>query len=147
VDLAPVTVTVHEWQILDREGSTWRVTISCDSGTYVRALARDLGRLAGSLAHLSQLRRLSAGPFTVNEAVDLRTLELNPQSRPALEAVPQLPRQELGLESLRDVRHGRAVPATVEGERGALVAPDGTLAAIAQRREGNWQPTVVLAHD
>lgn len=72
--LAPVAVRVHQWQC-----DAWRpagdgpleevdVTVTCDGGTYVRALARDVGRAADSAAHVTALRRVRAGPFDVGEA-------------------------------------------------------------------------------
>ncbi len=71
LDLAPVAVRVDSWRF-DRwrpaEGSAIEevdVTVTCEGGTYIRALARDLGRLVDSAAHLISLRRLRAGPFDI----------------------------------------------------------------------------------
>ena len=57
-----------------RDGDTLRATIACGGGTYIRALARDLGRLTGSAAHLAALRRVRSGPFHVADAVPLDAL-------------------------------------------------------------------------
>lgn len=78
VVLAPASVTVHEWQIVSLTNDELCVSISCGSGTYVRALARDLGRVCQSAAHLTSLRRTCSGEFDVLDAAtidDLRSAE------------------------------------------------------------------------
>jgi tRNA pseudouridine55 synthase len=76
VEQKPVSVTVTNWDIHEIAGGSVRATITCSGGTYIRALARDLGRLTGSAAHLSELRRLAIGPFTVEEAMSLDVLKV-----------------------------------------------------------------------
>ncbi|HEY8311905.1 MAG TPA: tRNA pseudouridine(55) synthase TruB [Gemmatimonadaceae bacterium] len=79
VVLAPTSVTVHEWMVNSFAGSELNVSITCGGGTYVRALARDLGRACESAAHLTALRRTRSGEFTVAEAAsmdDLRSATL-----------------------------------------------------------------------
>jgi tRNA pseudouridine55 synthase len=66
--LAPVRVRVDGWEVREIAGDLAEVTVTCSTGTYVRALARDLGRHAGSAAHLAALRRCSVGDFRVDEA-------------------------------------------------------------------------------
>jgi len=72
--LSPVRVVVHEWIVRDERLDEIDVTIACGAGTYVRALARDLGRSIGSAAHLASLRRTRCGPFDVSEAASLEEL-------------------------------------------------------------------------
>jgi tRNA pseudouridine55 synthase len=76
--LAAVDVVVHEWKIHDLTPDTLRAVITCSGGTYVRALARDLGRQANSAAHLASLRRTQVGNFSVADAVTLETLAAGP---------------------------------------------------------------------
>jgi tRNA pseudouridine55 synthase len=76
--LAPVSVNVEEWNLGDFDGRDLDVTIVCGGGTYIRALARDLGRETGSAAHLASLRRISAGPFDVRDATTLDALAESP---------------------------------------------------------------------
>jgi tRNA pseudouridine55 synthase len=78
IALEPVNVRVDEWKLGDYDGRDLRATIVCGTGTYVRALARDLGRAAGSAAHLAELRRISAGPFDVSDATTLQSLAESP---------------------------------------------------------------------
>src|SRR5512141_198694 len=74
IDLKPVEVDVHEWLVdAEREGEI-DVTVTCGTGTYIRALARDLGRAAGSAAHLASLRRIRSGEFDVRDAATLETI-------------------------------------------------------------------------
>src|SRR3954468_15500644 len=72
VELKARRVTVSELTLLARRGDELDVRVSCSSGTYVRALARDLGEALGVGAHLTALRRTRVGPFS---DVDARTLE------------------------------------------------------------------------
>ena len=61
LELEPVRVNVHEWTVLARSANELTARITCGGGTYIRALARDLGRLTGSAAHLATLRRTRNG--------------------------------------------------------------------------------------
>jgi tRNA pseudouridine55 synthase len=78
LDLSPVEVTVHSWEIRELANDSFQATITCSGGTYIRALARDLGRLTSSAAHLSVLRRTRIGEFDVGDATALERLATNP---------------------------------------------------------------------
>ncbi len=142
-ELRPVRVRVERWDVLSQTAASLRARIRCLSGTYVRALARDLGRLTNSAAHCAELRRLRCGAFSVVDAVtpDGATLM---HVRPALAAVAGLPTQELDDAVALGIAHGRAAIATVEGDRAALVK-EGELLAIAERAGDQWLPRVVLS--
>jgi tRNA pseudouridine55 synthase len=145
--LAPVAVTVHGWQIRALSSERLEATVTCASGTYVRALARDLGRLSGSAAHVEALRRTSSGPFTVAGAPALDELRAGTVvPRPAIDAVSHLPVVGLTAADVIDVRHGRAIRAAdgATSASAALVDPNGDLVAVAERSDGGWQPRVVL---
>jgi tRNA pseudouridine55 synthase len=75
LDLPAVDVTVHSWKIGDLAPEFLQATITCSGGTYIRALARDLGRLTSSAAHLAALRRTRVGSFDVSDAKTLEHLE------------------------------------------------------------------------
>lgn len=154
VTLAPARVRVDSWNVL-----AWRdahenvpaeldVRIVCGPGTYIRALARDLGRAVGSAAHLSALRRTRSGAFDVADAITLETLRDGAtELRPARDAVPEFTSQALDAADLRRVFAGIAVDAAAPGERAALTdASTGRLVAVAVRAGDRWQPRVVL-HD
>jgi tRNA pseudouridine55 synthase len=145
--LTPVRVTVHAW-----EWRAWReqeldATITCSGGTYIRALARDLGRATDSAAHLSALRRTGAGAFRVRDAVTLDQLKGGAAAVcPPRDAVATLPAVVLSEADGARVAHGMAVPVAAHGEsmRAALVDAEGALVAIAEREGAEWRPRVVL---
>ena len=149
LELAPASVVVHEWTVHELTADRLRATIRCGGGTYIRALARDLGRLVGSAAHLSELRRLAAGPFHVRDAVPAAALDpaAPPPLRSPLDGLSTLVRRELDAVELARVRHGGAASAAEDASgatTAALLAPDGHLVAIAERSADRWQPRVVL---
>ncbi|MCL6091539.1 MAG: tRNA pseudouridine(55) synthase TruB [Actinobacteria bacterium] len=100
-------------------GPVLSVDVECSSGTYVRSLAAELGGLLGGGAHLRNLRRLDVGPFSVDAAVDLGTLEASPPEArlqyvlaPA-EALPGMARAVVGSELAVEVAHGKVLPVEV----------------------------------
>jgi tRNA pseudouridine55 synthase len=147
LDLAPAAVIVFGWHDVVRDGvETLRARIACGGGTYIRALARDLGRLTGSAAHLSALRRVRSGPFHVADAVSLDELKSGKASlRPALDALPTIPHVVLDGDDAERVLRGIAVPRAEDAARAALVdGRSGALVALAEADAGRWQPRVVM---
>lgn len=149
--LEPVPIRVDAWDVLSLNEEQDRVAscvvrVTCSGGTYVRALARELGRESGSAAHLTSLRRLSSGPFRVEDAETYDTLRgPSLRLRPALDALPHLPRQSLSSEEVALIVRGVDIPATVEGDRAALANDEnGVLVALGERRGDRWQPRVVM---
>lgn len=144
--LAPASVVVHEWIVRRRAPSTLGVTITCGGGTYIRALARDLGRIAGSAAHLSALRRTRSGVFEVEHAVAAESLRDSepPALMPLHSAVAHLSTKRLDDVELRRVQHGNALDAPGEANLVALLDADGELVALAQREGGLLWPRVVM---
>ena len=124
---------------------TFRATVS--AGTYLRAIARDLGDRLGVGAHLSVLRREAIGGLRVEDAV---SLDLVDRSRllPAAAVLRHLPVVKLDPEAKAAVVHGRPViDSGAAGPRGsgAVVLLDGTeVLAVAQAHDGWLKPTVVL---
>ncbi|HMI49600.1 MAG TPA: tRNA pseudouridine(55) synthase TruB, partial [Gemmatimonadaceae bacterium] len=88
LDLAAVNVTVHSWELGKITDEALTAVITCSSGTYIRALARDLGRLTFSAAHLESLRRTRAGAFDVRDAAMLDSLADSPARVRPLRVVP-----------------------------------------------------------
>jgi tRNA pseudouridine55 synthase len=78
VELSARTVTVERLAIASWEPPALRLLVVCSTGTYVRSLARDIGRAVGSAAHLGGLRRLAVGALTVDDALDVETLRGGP---------------------------------------------------------------------
>lgn len=155
-------VTVHRFEVLDvRPGeddgtavADVDVSVTCSSGTYVRALARDLGADLGVGGHLTALRRTRVGPYGLDRAVaeDLGAIEdLRPGILPVADAArAAFPARELADAEAVALSHGRRLRAA--GEAGtadrpvAAFAPDGTLVALLVDEPGGSQrPVLVLA--
>jgi tRNA pseudouridine55 synthase len=76
VELSPRPVEIHELTLVEQPDTSRSVfEAECGKGTYVRALARDMGRLLGCYGHISALRRTLVGPFTENDMIPLEQLE------------------------------------------------------------------------
>jgi tRNA pseudouridine55 synthase len=140
-------VTVSSFDVLARRGPDLDVAVSCSSGTYVRALARDLGAALGVGGHLTALRRTRVGPFTLPHARTLDQLEADPGLSLTLdEAVAvAFPRRDVDPSEAADLAHGRPLPAAgVDGVQGVFDS-DGHVLALVRDRDGHARPVVVLA--
>lgn len=146
VSLAPHEVVIHRFDLTGRSGASVHFEAEVSSGTYIRALARDLGEALGCGAHLATLRRTVVGPWTEQDALRLADLAAPVPLRSAREAVRHLPQHHLAPGEAVAVRHGRAVPGTTEDTDAPVALLDGeTLLAIARPRDALLYPTVVLA--
>ena len=124
----------------------------CSQGTYIRTLAQDLGAALGCGAHLAALRRLAVGPFQVDDALPLATLEeLSPEALasrivPLTACLPRLRPIEVDAAAARQLRQGRPLVHGAtdlhDGEQVRVLA-DAELVAVAQVR--NLTPQAVLA--
>ncbi len=115
------------------------------SGTYIRALARDLGDHLGCGAHLAELRRTGIGSFRVADATPLGQLTAaTVDLRPPLEAVSHLPRIPVDGEARSHVAHGRPIEHAASEPGPVAVVADDELIAIAEPLDGLLKPTVVL---
>jgi tRNA pseudouridine55 synthase len=109
VERTPATVTVHAFDVLGLENDEAELEVRCSPGTYVRALARDLGDALGCGAHLVALRRLRSGAFSLAHAVPGDALDHGAASAlvPLDELLTDLPEVRVGPDGLRALRHGR----------------------------------------
>jgi tRNA pseudouridine55 synthase len=143
VELKARTVTVSAFELLDvRPGDgclDLDVRVACSSGTYVRALARDLGAALGVGGHLTALRRTRIGRFDVAEAGELEGFDVAAgRLSPADAARRALPVVEIDADAARDLRHGKRImaPDAADGVDGAMgaIGPADVLVAIVERR-------------
>ncbi|MCW3150668.1 tRNA pseudouridine(55) synthase TruB [Stutzerimonas stutzeri] len=75
VEREPRSVNIARLELLALDGDKARLAVACSKGTYIRTLVEDLGRLLGCGAHVAELRRTQAGPFSLAQTVTLETLE------------------------------------------------------------------------
>jgi len=147
-DLKPARVTIErlrcEWY--DRKTGEIHVDVVCSSGTYVRAIARDVGRELGSKAHLASLRRTEIGTWKVEQAVGLDVLEPSAVSLrllPMREAVSHLPAVILPADEAKRFTLGQKIPAAAP--LGAVAVFDvADLLGVAEQSDGVLHPEVVL---
>jgi len=145
VDRAPRPVTVHHFEVAaTADPAVYEASVSCSSGTYVRALAADLGTALGGGAHLRDLRRVAVGSFTVDEAWPVDGLQL----LPAAVGLRDLPGVIVDEGTAVDVGHGKVLDrdrlaASGEGPW-PVHGPDGTLIAVYEDLQGRVKPAVVL---
>jgi tRNA pseudouridine55 synthase len=147
VVLAARPVTVSDFTLLARRGDELDVAVECSSGTYVRALARDLGAALGVGGHLTVLRRTRVGPFTLQRARTLEQLAAAPAlSLTLAEAVATaFPRRDVDAALATDLSHGRPLPAAGLAGTYGVFGPDGGVLALVRELDGLARPAVVLA--
>ena len=143
VDPAEADVTVHRIDLVSFTPPDLVFRAAVSAGTYVRALARDLGGRLGVGAHLTALRREAIGALRVEDAIALEAL--GPDAlRPPRAALGHLPALELDDPGRAAVSHGRAVPSDA-GARGDVALVHGDeLVAVARAEDGWLRPSVVL---
>ncbi len=142
----PVTVYAAELLGMDSNRATFRVRVS--TGTYIRALARDLGERLGVGAHLDELRREAIGGLRVEDAVPLADIGPGTPLVPLTRVLEHLPAVALDEVQRADARHGRKVADRgTEGRTGGeavVLTAGGSVVAVARPEEGYLQPVVVL---
>jgi len=122
------------------------VEVRCSSGTYIRALARDMGEALGVGGHLTRLRRTRVGPYDLSGAHTLDELAGQLTVLPlAQAAAAAFPARELTADQARSLSHGGRLPGA-GGETGPVAAfgPDGTLIALVQEKDGVARPLAVF---
>ena len=142
VQLPSRPVTVSEFALLSsthRDGFLdLEVRVECASGTYIRALARDLGAALGVGGHLTALRRTRIGPFRIENAATLEQVDVVADLiSPADAATRLLPRLDLSAEQAIDLGHGKRIivePAANRTGPVAAIAPDGRLVGLVEYR-------------
>jgi tRNA pseudouridine55 synthase len=147
VDLPARTVTIHRLVVRRYEYPELDLDIECGSGTYIRALGRDIGAALGTAAVMSALERTAIGPFCVSDALDPDKLSANTIAehfRPALVATADLPRVMLTDAELIEIRHGRSIarphaePSAAEWA--AINSAEQLVAILHEKHEGQLWP-------
>lgn len=156
-DLEPRRVHIHELRLESFAPPVVQLRAVVSTGTYIRAIARDLGHTLGCGAHLSELRRTSIGPFSVLDAVDpgsfaaLDAARCTPQGvvpgwvEPE-QALAWLPAVHVSPEDAEHIRHGRAIETATQGSgtNPVVLYAGGRLLALAQREGETLRPEKVF---
>jgi tRNA pseudouridine55 synthase len=150
VELAPRNVRIDRFDVLAGRRHDdlvdVDVEVDCSSGTYVRALARDVGAALGVGGHLTALRRTRVGRFGLDQARTLDDLAETPRLSYSLDeaCLQSFPRRDLTAEEAEDTRHGRPLrPAGIDGIY-AATAPDGQVIALLTDSPNRTKSVVVL---
>jgi tRNA pseudouridine55 synthase len=152
-ELAPRLVTVSAFAVDDvRAGADVvdvDVRVTCSSGTYVRALARDLGARLRVGGHLTALRRTRAGPYLASDSRTLDQLASGLEPIPlAAAAAAAFPRRDLTRDEAELIGHGGRLPAVGSGQAPvAAFGPDGSLVALLTEQDGRARSLAVFAAD
>lgn len=146
VELAARPVQVSQFSLMARRGEQLDVAVTCSTGTYVRALARDLGASLGVGAHLTVLRRTRIGGFSVSDARTLDQLADEFHVVPLDAAVSTaFPIRALSDDEVYRVARGQRISsAGMPAGPVAAVAPDGSAVALLEERDGQVRSLVVF---
>ena len=132
VDLPPRRVTIHALDVTGLDLPEVQISVHCSSGTYIRAIARDLGAALDVGGHLTALRRTAVGPFTLERARTLEELADDFSVTPIAEAARAVfPAVHLDASQAADVLVGRRIDVELTG-LSALFAPNGEFLALYQ---------------
>ena len=145
VELAARPVTIHALELVSFSGAEATFETRCGKGTYVRAIARDLGRLIGCFGHVCALRRTRVGPFSEADAVTLASLEEDAaQAMRRVEAgLMELPRVSVDRDAAARLRRGQSIllrGADAPAEGSAYAACGGVVIAVGAVERGELVP-------
>jgi tRNA pseudouridine55 synthase len=145
----PRTVRIDRLDVIEFDHARQRaaIEVECSKGTYVRQIAADLGEITAAGGYCLELRRLTIGGFSVEDAGSPEQVAAEPGGPwrlSARDALAHMPERSLDDAELEHVRHGRALPARDELGPVRLVH-GGALVAVAVPGERGLQPTMVLA--
>lgn len=114
VELAPRPITIHSLVLVSSTEDEAVLEAQCGKGTYVRAIARDLGRALGCFGHVTSLRRMRVGPFTELDSIQLSDLEAGPEAafslmRPVEAGLLELPCVVVDRDGAARLRRGQSL--------------------------------------
>lgn len=153
IERAPRRVVISALELLARDGDRLGLRVRCSKGTYVRALAIDLGLALGTVAHLAELRRVAAGGFRVSDAVTLEALETLDEAErdrrllPVPALLAGLPRMTLDAVAAQRFALGQkvAAPGAPAGRCQVWHAGDDLLGLGEVDESGELRPSRLLA--
>jgi tRNA pseudouridine55 synthase len=144
----PVTVSSIDIREIRRgEFIDIDVVVDCSSGTYIRAIARDLGEAVGLGGHLTALRRTSIGPFSVDDACTLDDDLAAAMLDPGAVAIRLFPVARLSPGDAVDLGHGKRIPMTTQGGPIAAIDEGGRLVGLVENIDGKGRVLVNFPPD
>ncbi len=150
LELPPREVTINRIDLLSYDYPSLQIDVRCGSGTYIRALGRDVGEALGVGAYCSGLTRTEVGPFHLEAARSLEDLDPQRDLLPPLTPIEHLPRVVVDDVQAQRVGHGNPIRSPEETPSGevAILDVQGCLLAIASVEEDHrtLHPTKVFAH-
>lgn len=144
VELSPKEVTIDQINILSihrNEHLDVEIDVICSAGTYIRAIARDLGVALQVGGHLIELRRTEVLPFSIKESGDIENAAVLPLSN---EIAKFMKTRSLSFEEIAEIRYGRRISKSETIGPVAGISPSGDVVAILENREGKAQPITVF---
>ncbi|NIX75560.1 tRNA pseudouridine(55) synthase TruB [Microvirga terricola] len=144
VELQARTVEIDRLALIHHEGDRSVLEADCGKGTYVRAIARDLGRALGCLGHIAALRRTRVGPFTEADAVTVDDLATDPAAlRPVETALSELPSIPVSRDMAARLMRGQSIilrgrDAPIAGK--VYATCNGVLVAVGDVEQGELVP-------
>ena len=145
VALAPRRVRIDRIDVREYCWPELELDVECGKGTYIRSIARDLGRAVGVGGYVTALRRLRIGPFTVEDAVPLEADAATACGKllPLAAAVSGFPVVRATADEVRRLRNGQSIPAPGAGEV-AVLDEAGELVAVGRVTGGLLKPEKVM---
>lgn len=144
VEIPARPVTIHELTVHAVRGADVDITVRCSSGTYIRAIARDVGEALGVGGHLTALRRTAVGPYDLTFARTLEELADDFAVLPIADAArAAFPTRELDDAQAADVRVGRRIDLEIDSLT-AVFAPDGEFLAVYEPAGTSAKPVAVF---
>jgi tRNA pseudouridine55 synthase len=144
VTLAASDITVHEIELVSYAAPSLTFRTRVSAGTYVRAMARDLGAALETGAHLTALRREAIGNLKVTQATPLEAFNADTPLVPLQQVLAHLPAVQVTDEERVAIGHGRSIGRISSGMSHVLLMHGETLLAVA-KEDAEWlRPVVVL---
>ena len=154
VVLKPRPVEIHSLELLGNDENQARFRATTGKGAYIRSLARDIGRVLGSAAHVVELRRLRVGPFSLDKSISLDFFDRIGDGadafealHPVLTALDDIPALAISDQDAERLRCGRKIEVSVKDDVVAVGLNAGQPVAILKIEEGMASPQRVFNFD
>lgn len=144
VEIPAREIEIFALNILDIRRSDFidiDIDVTCSAGTYIRAIARDLGEELKVGGHLIALRRTRVDPFTLSDCTSIESPEINPLPNAITNLLPS---RNIDALEMAELKFGRALSKSEFSGIGVAIAPDGQVAAIIENRDYGAQPIAVF---